>query len=97
MEALMEVLPILLYSLAIILVIVFIILGIKLIATINKANAILDDVERKSKSLNGLFNVIDSVTDTLSVLSDTVVASITSVLGKIIPKRKRKERKKEDE
>lgn len=97
MEALMEVLPILLYSLAIILVIVFIILGIKLIATINKANAILDDVERKSKSLNGLFNVIDSVTDTLSVLSDTVVASITSVLGKIIPKRKKKERKKEDE
>ncbi len=97
MEALMEVLPILLYSLAIVLVIVFIILGIKLIATIDKANAILDDVERKSKSLNGLFNVIDGVTDTLSILSDTVVASITSVLGKIIPKRKKKERNKEDE
>lgn len=97
MEALIEVLPILLYSLAIVLVIVFIILGIKLIATIDKANAILDDVERKSKSLNGLFNVIDGVTDTLSILSDTVVASITSVLGKIIPKRKKKERNKEDE
>ena len=97
MEALMEVLPILLYSLAIVLVIVFIILGIKLIATIDKANAILDDVERKSKSLNGLFNVIDGVTDTLSILSATVVASITSVLGKIIPKRKKKERNKEDE
>ena len=97
MEALMEVLPILLYRLAIVLVIVFIILGIKLIATIDKANAILDDVERKSKSLNGLFNVIDGVTDTLSILSDTVVASITSVLGKIIPKRKKKERNKEDE
>ena len=89
MENLMEVLPVMLYSLSIILVIVFIVLGIKLIGMIDKANDILEDVEKKSKSLNGLFNVIDGVTDTLSVLSDTVVSSITSIIGKLIPKRKK--------
>lgn len=96
MEGLMEILPVLLYSLAIVLVIVFIVLGIKLIHTIDKTNAILEDVEKKTKSLNGLFNVIDGVTDTLSVLSDTVVTTVTSIIGKIIPKKRKKE-KKEDE
>lgn len=96
MESLMEVLPVMLYSLAIVLVIVFIILGIKLICTIDKANNILDDVEKKAKSLNGLFNVIDGVTDTLSVLSDTVVASITNLIGKFIPKKRKKERKENE-
>ena len=96
MENLMEVLPVMLYSLSIILVIVFIVLGIKLIGMIDKANDILEDVEKKSKSLNGLFNVIDGVTDTLSVLSDTVVSSITSIIGKLIPKRKKKERQENE-
>lgn len=96
MEGLMEILPVMLYSLSIILVIVFIVLGIKLIGMIDKANDILEDVERKTKSLNGLFNIIDGVTDTLSVLSDTVVASITNVIGKLIPKKKKKERKENE-
>lgn len=96
MESLMEFLPIMLYSLTIVLVIVFIILGIKLIYTIDRANAILEDVEKKSKSLNGFFNVIDSVTDTLSVLSDTVVSSVTSIIGKLIPKKRKKERNEDE-
>jgi len=96
MESLMGILPIMLYSLTIILVIVFIILGIKLIYTIDKANAILDDVEKKSKSLNGFFNVIDSVTDTLSILSDTVVSSVTSIIGKLVPKKRKKERNEDE-
>lgn len=96
MESLMEVLPVMLYSLSIILVIVFIVLGIKLIHTIDQANNILEDVEKKTKSLNGLFNVIDGVTDTLSVLSDTVVTSITNIIGKLIPKKKKKEREENE-
>lgn len=96
MESLMEVLPVLLYSLAIILVAVFIILGIKLIHTIDKTNEILEDVEKKAKSLNSFFNVIDGITDTLSVLSDTVVGSITGLIGKLVPKKRKKERKEND-
>lgn len=96
MESLMEVLPIILYSLGIVLIIVLIVLGIKLIHTIDKANLILEDVEKKSKSLNGVFNVIDGVTDTLSVLSDTLVTSITRVIGKIIPRKRKKEREENE-
>ena len=96
MESLMEVLPVLLYSLAIILVIVFIILGIKLIHTVDRANEILDDALKKAKSLNGFFNVIDGVTDTLSVLSDTVVSSITGLIGRLVPKKRKKERNEND-
>lgn len=96
MESLMEVLPVLLYSLAIILVTVFIILGIKLIHTVDRANAILDDALEKAKSLNGFFNVIDGVTDTLSVLSDTVVSSITGLIGRLVPKKRKKERNEND-
>ena len=92
MEFLMEFLPIILYSSTIILVIVFIVLGIKLIHTIDRANEVLDDVDKKVKSLNGLFNVIDGVTDTLSVLSDTVVSTVTGFIGKIVPKKRKKER-----
>ena len=96
MEILIEVLPIMLYVVAIILVIVLIVLGIKLIHTIDRANEILDDIERKSKSLNGLFQVIDGVTDTLSVLSDTVVVGVTNLIGKVFPKRRKKKEKIED-
>ncbi len=96
MESLMEVLPIILYSLGIVLIIVLIVLGIKLIHTIDKANLILEDVEKKSKSLNGVFNVIDGVTDTLSVLSDTLVTSITRVIGRLIPRKRKKERKENE-
>ena len=44
-----DVLPILLYILGSILLVVLIILGIKLIQTVDRANAILDDLEEKSK------------------------------------------------
>ena len=96
MESLMQILPIILYSSTIVLVIVFIVLGIKLIHTIDRANEVLDDVDKKVKSLNGLFNVIDGVTDTLSVLSDTVVSTVTSAIGKLIPKKRKKEREEDE-
>ena len=49
-----EFLPILLYLLGITLLVILIILGIKLIHTVDKTNDILDDAYNKSKSL-GLY------------------------------------------
>lgn len=92
MEELLYYFPLVLYVLAAILLIVLIILGIKLINTINKTNIILEDVYNKTKSLNGLFNIIDSVTDTLSTVSDTLVASITNIVGKVFRRGKKKEK-----
>ena len=86
----MQVLPVILYCLGIVLLVVLIILSIKLIHTVDKTNKILDDIYNKTRSLNGLFDAIDKVTDTLCTLSDSVVGKVTSVIGKIFPKRKRK-------
>lgn len=65
--------------------------------TVDRVNRILDDIERKSKSLNGLFQVIDGVTDTLSVFTDTIVSGVTNVMGMILPKRKRRKKEKEND
>lgn len=92
MEELLHYFPLVLYALAAVLLIVLIILGIKLINTINKTNIILEDAYNKTKSLNGLFNIIDSVTDTLSTVSDTLVASITNIVGKVFRRGKKKKK-----
>lgn len=97
MEAWMDFFPVVVYCLAIALMILFMVLVIKLIHTVDRVNHILEDIEKKSRSLNSLFHVIDGVTDTLSVFSDAVVSAITSVVGRIFPRRKRKKEKEIDE
>lgn len=97
MDVLMEILPVTLYILGIILLIVLIVLGIKLIETIDRANSVITDIEKKTKSLNGLFSIIDNVTDTISFLSDTVVETVVGALSKVFKKSKKKKEIKEDE
>lgn len=98
MEALLEYFPLVLYILGAALLIILIILGIKLIKTVDQTNAILEDAYNKTKSLNGLFNAIDSITDTLSSLSDNIVSNITGIIGKVFrKKRKNVEENEENE
>lgn len=93
-----EFLPILLYLLGIALLIILIILGIKLIHTVDKTNDILDDAYNKSKSLDGVFNAIDNVTDTLSTVSDTIVGALSSFVGRVFSRKKSKKKESiEDE
>lgn len=89
MEELLYYFPLVLYVLGAVLLIVLIILGIKLISTINKTNIILDDAYNKTKSLNGLFHVIDSITDTLSTVSDSVVNGVTNLVMKVFRKKRK--------
>lgn len=96
MEELLHYFPLVLYVLGAILLIVLIILGIKLIVTINKTNIILEDAYNKTKSLNGLFHVIDSITDTLSTVSDSLVTGITNVVGKVFRRRRKKENNEDE-
>lgn len=98
METLYEFLPVLIYVLLAALLVVLIILGIKLIDTVNKTNAVLDDIEKKSKSLDGIFETIDGVTDAVSLVSDKLVEGIATVVGKLFSLKKKKRKKKvEDE
>lgn len=91
MDELLRYYPIVLYVLASILLVVLIILGIKLIKAVDKTNEILTDTYNKTKSLNGFFNMIDTLTDTLSNLSDNLVSGISGVIGKIFHRRSKKE------
>lgn len=86
-----DVLPVILYILGSILLVVLIILGIKLINTMNKIEIMVDDINKKVVSLNGLFHIIDLTTDKLALLSDKMVDGITLVVKRIFKSKKRKE------
>ena len=90
-----EVLPILVYFLGSILLVVLIILGIKLIQTVDRANSILDDLEEKAKSLNGFFNVIDSFSNTIAVVGDRIIDGVTGLISSFFHKRKKKKEEEE--
>lgn len=91
METLSGILPIIIYILLIILLVIGIILGIKLIITIDKVNDIVEDVEEKIESLNGIFKVCSMASDKIGTLSTKVVSWATSLVQKIISKRKEEE------
>lgn len=97
MESLMMFLTITLYVLGMALLIVLIILGIKLIYFVDRANVVVGDIEKKTKSLDKLFNIIDTITDTLSYLSDTLVETVVSSILRLFPKKKNIKNKENDE
>ena len=96
MDLLNFVLPVLLYCVAIILLVVLIILSIKLIIMLNKVDKVVDNVSDKVNSLNGIFSFIDRTTDSLAMISDTVINSIASFVFKLFRK-KRTSKKSEEE
>jgi uncharacterized protein YoxC len=85
-----------LYILGSILLIVLIVLGIKLIITINKIDNVVDDINGKVSKLNGLFQIIDTTTDRLALVSDKLVDGLSYVVRKLFVRNK-KNRKDEDE
>lgn len=87
----MEVLPVVLYVLGSILLVVLIILGIKLIVTMNKIQDVVDDINDKVKSLNGLFSIIDYTTDKLALFSDRFVDTVSSLIRKIFVRKEEKD------
>lgn len=91
-------LSIMLYMLGSILLIVLIILGIKLIITMNKIENVVDDINVKVNKLNGLFSVIDYTTDRLALLSDKMVDGVSFIIKRLFkkPKNEVKEEKKDE-
>ena len=85
-----------LYILGSILLVVLIILGIKMIGTMNKIDEIADDISTKLKSLNGFFSVIDFTTDKLATITDKVVDGVTALINRMF-RRKKKEEYEEDQ
>ena len=97
MDFLNEVFPIILYFLGAVLLVVVIILITKLISTVDKVNILLDDVEEKSQSLNGLFDAIGKVGDTLSAANNRVTGFIAGVASKLFKEKKKRKKEKTEE
>lgn len=96
MEFWLSFLPIVIYILLIILLVIGIILGIKSIITIKKVEKVVDDVNEKVESLNGMFQIIDFTTDKIVSLTDKVIDGVSTLASKIFFKKKVKKIKKEE-
>ncbi len=93
MDILNQIFPIILYFLGAVLLVVIIILITKLMKTVDKVNILLDDIEDKSQSLNGLFDAIGKIGDTLSAANNRVTGFIAGVVSKMFKNKKRKSKK----
>ncbi len=93
-------LPIIIYILLCILIILLIIICFKVLRAINKAQEIVDEVDKKVKSLNGIFSIVDIFADKISSITEVITDSIVLFIKKISKKRKLKkeqeDRKEED-
>ena len=94
MEFWLHFLPIIIYVLLIILLVIGIILGVNAIKTMRKVEKVVDDVNAKVESLNGLFKVVDFTTDKLVMMADRLVDGVSRVASKLFFKKKTD--KKED-
>ena len=85
-----QLLGLILYITAIILVIVFIAVGIKLIKTLKKVDNVIDDVNEKMDKVDGVFDIIDKTADYASGISDKIISGISSFIGLLLGKKKGK-------
>lgn len=83
----MEFLGVILDSLLIVLVIILIVLALKALDTLNKVDIILDDTKKKLDSLDGVFNLVDTVSEKLTLVTDTVVGSIVNFITSIFKRK----------
>ena len=75
----------------IILLVIGIILGIKLIITIDKTNAILDDVSKKVATLDTVFGFIDGVSNKMAYLGGKLTQGVVGLINKITGLKRRKD------
>ena len=85
-----ELLPIILYLALIVFVITLIVLVIKLIGTLGRVDKVLDDVNSKMTRVDGLFDVIDRVTDYATSISDKVISGLANAVHFVFGKLKKK-------
>ena len=89
LEIFQQVLPIVIDVLLVVLLTIGIIIGIKCIYIMDKAKAILLNLEEKVNSLNGIFAAITLVNDKISLVGDKVVSFFESILTKLFDRKKR--------
>lgn len=81
MELLLQVLPIVLYVVAIILIIVLTVVAIKAFKVLDQVQILLKDLEKKSNSLNGVFNVVDVVTNSFTSINFKIAEMASKLIS----------------
>ena len=84
MDYLTHILPIIIYMLLIIFLVICIVIGLKIIKTMNKVDGIVDNVEGKVNSLNGLFNIIDKTSLKLNGIFEKSSDLVTKIVDKVL-------------
>ena len=79
-----------LYMSLIILVVMLIVIAYRTIKVMKKVDQIIDDISIKSSKLNGVFNIIDTATDTVVQMNDTIVSFITSGMERLFNRKREK-------
>ena len=74
-----------------ILIVALIVLVMKLIFTVDRVNKMLDDVEVKVSKLDKMFDIVDVITDNMSLLSDKIVDTISNLIRKLFNKNGKEE------
>ena len=97
MAFLQEFLPIVLFVLGIVLLVVLIILAVRMLDTVDKVNRILDSVDAKVNSLNGVFRIVDKFSENMSFLSERMIDGVTGIINRIFSRKKRKSYDEEDD
>lgn len=95
MDTLIVALQVLLYLAGIMILVVFSVVGIRLIKLLDKTDAILDDVQAKVKSLDNLFDAIDKVGYGFNYLTTSIIKKANSIFPSVLRK-KRKKREDDD-
>lgn len=91
-----ELLPIILYILLIILVIVGIVFLFRLMKTLDKVDRVIEDLNEKSRKLNGLFSIVDQVTDSVVSFTDGFANFIGNGFSHLFSRKKRKGEMKDE-
>lgn len=97
MDILYDVFPLVLYFLAAVLLVVIIVLFTKLVSTIEKVNILLDDIEAKSQSLNGLFEAVENVGNTISTANSKITGFVAGIVQKLVRKKRKTKKQSEEE
>lgn len=82
-------LQVLLYVLGAVLMVCLIVLIIKTIYTINRINFLLDNIERKMKTVDQIFSVIDRFADSFSLATDKITNGLMNIISKVFKKNKK--------
>lgn len=83
------VLPAILYLLAIALMVILIIIGLRIIKFMDKCDKIADDVEEKINSVNGAVAVVKKLSDGLDSITDSFLYNTSSLISRVFRKNKK--------